>query len=319
MWPETVYNRRFYFIEHRFICLPDSLQSRRRVPPRADDRYDRLVATFVDFSTISTVESGTQHVSYLDKLFDLTGRNAVVTGASRGLGNAMATALAQAGAHVHLVGSVQETIQAAADTLCQQGLSAHGWQADLSTDDGISGLLERLKEELPQLHILVNNAGIGEGNRLEDYPDELWDRTVQINLTAPFKLTRGLAGIMKEHGQGSVINTTSICSERGLPENAAYMAAKGGLKMLTKSMAADLAEYHIRVNAIGPGYFRTSMTSQSWADPERRAARSARTLLGRWGVPEDLAGAVIFLASDASSYLTGQDIYVDGGWLARGL
>lgn len=258
-------------------------------------------------------------MSYLENLFQIEGRSAIVTGASRGLGNAMATALAHAGANVHLVGSVQQTIQAAADKLCQAGLSAQGWQADLSTDDGISALVERLKNELSQLHILVNNAGIGEGNRLEDYPDELWDRTLQINLTAPFKLTRGLVGLMKTHGQGSVINTTSICSERGLPDNAAYMATKGGLKMLTKSMAADLAEYQIRVNAIGPGYFRTSMTSQSWADPERRAARAARTLLGRWGVPEDLAGAVIFLASDASSYLTGQDIYVDGGWLARGL
>ena len=154
---------------------------------------------------------------------------------------------------------------------------------------------------------------------MEDYPDELWDRTLQINLTTPFQLARGLLDLMKDHGKGSVINTTSICAERGLPANPAYMAAKGGLKMLTKSMAADLAKYPVRVNAIGPGYFRTEMTAQSWADPERRQARSDRTLLGRWGIPEDLAGAVVFLASDASSYMTGQDLYVDGGWLAKGM
>ena len=258
-------------------------------------------------------------VSYLQSLFDLSGRTAVITGASRGLGKAMATALAQAGAHVYLVGSVAETIQAAADELSQADLQADPLPADLSTDDGIASLIETLKGELSDLHILVNNAGIGEGHSLEDYPDELWEQTLQINLTAPFKLTRGLCGLMKEHGKGSVINTTSICSERGLPDNPAYMASKGGLKLLTKSMAADLAEHQIRVNAIGPGYFRTSMTSQSWADPERREARSGRTMLGRWGVPEDLAGAVIFLASDASSYITGQDLYVDGGWLAKGL
>lgn len=258
-------------------------------------------------------------MSYLESLFDLSGRAAVITGASRGLGKAMATALAQAGAHVWLVGSVETTIQAAAEELSQAGLQANSLTADLSTDSGITTLVETLQEKLPELHILVNNAGIGEGHSLEDYPDELWEQTLQINLTAPFKLTRGLCGLMKEHGKGSVINTTSICSERGLPDNPAYMASKGGLKLLTKSMAADLASHQIRVNAIGPGYFRTSMTSQSWADAERREARSARTLLGRWGVPEDLAGAVVFLASDASSYMTGQDIYIDGGWLAKGL
>ncbi len=258
-------------------------------------------------------------MSYLENLFDLSERTAVVTGASRGLGKAMATALAQAGAHVWLVGSVKKNIQATADELTQAGLQAHSLTADLSTDDGIAALVETLNEQLSQLHILVNNAGMGEGHTLEDYPDELWDQTLQLNLTAPFKLTRGLCALMKGHGKGTVINTTSICSERGLPDNPAYMASKGGLKLLTKSMAADLADHQIRVNAIGPGYFRTSMTSQSWADPERREARSARTLLGRWGVPEDLAGAVVFLASDASSYMTGQDLYIDGGWLAKGL
>ena len=258
-------------------------------------------------------------MSYLESLFDLSGRTAVVTGASRGLGKAMATALAQAGAHVYLVGSVEETIRATAEELSQAGLQADPLTADLSTDDGIASLIETLKGKLADLHILVNNAGIGEGHSLEDYPDELWNQTLQINLTAPFKLTRGLCGLMKEHGKGSVINTTSICAERGLPDNPAYMASKGGLKLLTKSLAADLAKDQIRVNAIGPGYFRTSMTSQRWADPERQEARSARTLLGRWGIPEDLAGAVVFLASDASSYMTGQDLYIDGGWLAKGL
>ena len=258
-------------------------------------------------------------MSYLENLFDLSERTAVVTGASRGLGKAMATALAKAGAHVWLVGSVKKTIQAATDELTQAGLQADSLTADLSTEDGITSLVETLHTQLTQLHILVNNAGMGDGHPLEGYPDELWEQTLQLNLTAPFKLTRGLCELLKVHRKGSVINTTSICAERGLPNNPAYMASKGGLKLLTKSMAADLAAHQIRVNAIGPGYFRTSMTSQSWADPERRETRSARTLLGRWGEPEDLAGAVVFLASDASRYMTGQDLYIDGGWLAKGL
>ena len=124
---------------------------------------------------------------------------------------------------------------------------------------------------------------------------------------------------MSEQGGGSIINITSIAAEVGFPDNPAYQAAKGALKHLTRSLAVDLGSSGVRVNNIGPGYFKTDMTKGSWSDPEKREERSNRTLLGRWGVPEDLAGVVVFLASEASSYVTGQNIYVDGGWLAKGL
>ena len=152
-----------------------------------------------------------------------------------------------------------------------------------------------------------------------DYPNDAWQKTFQVNLEAPFQLSRRLAPRMQAQGGGSIINVTSIGAERGFPDNPAYGAAKGALKQLTKSMATDLGSRGIRVNNLGPGYFHTDMTRQSHSDPARREARAARTLLGRWGEPADLAGAVIFLASDASSYMTGQDLYIDGGWLAKGL
>ena len=124
---------------------------------------------------------------------------------------------------------------------------------------------------------------------------------------------------MKDQGGGSIINITSIGAELGFPNNPAYIAAKGALKQLTRSLALDLGSFGIRVNNIGPGYFRTDMTKGSWNDPQLEEDRIRRTILGRWGEPDDLAGAVIFLASEASRYITGQDLYVDGGWLAKGL
>jgi NAD(P)-dependent dehydrogenase (short-subunit alcohol dehydrogenase family) len=125
--------------------------------------------------------------------------------------------------------------------------------------------------------------------------------------------------MMKDQRGGSIINITSIGAELGFPDNPAYVAAKGALKQLTRSLALDLGSFGIRVNNIGPGYFRTDMTNGSWNDPQLKEDRTRRTILGRWGQPEDLAGAVIFLASDASRYITGQDLYMDGGWLAKGL
>ena len=125
--------------------------------------------------------------------------------------------------------------------------------------------------------------------------------------------------MMKDQGGGSIINITSIGAELGFPNNPAYIAAKGALKQLTKSLALDLGPFGIRVNNIGPGYFRTDMTKGSWNDPQLEEDRIRRTILGRWGEPDDLAGAAIFLASEASRYITGQDLYVDGGWLAKGL
>ncbi|MFZ1612737.1 MAG: SDR family oxidoreductase, partial [Holophaga sp.] len=168
-------------------------------------------------------------------------------------------------------------------------------------------------------NVLVNNAGITLGGDLLDYSDDAWEQTYRVNLKAPFALARRLARTMKDTGRGSIINITSLNAELAFPGNPAYVAFKGALKQLTKSLALDLGPFGIRANAIGPGYMRTSMTAKSFADPVMHAHRRDHTALGRWGVPEDLAGAVIFLASDASSYVTGIDLYVDGGWLIKGL
>ncbi len=258
-------------------------------------------------------------MSYLDDLFSLKNKVALVTGATRGLGHAMADALLRAGATVVLSGSNRSLLDEATSRFSGAGLAARGVLCDLASAEQIAQLIERVLREQPRLDILVNAAGVTYAHELDGYPDEAWQKTLQINLTAPFQLARGLAPRMKQQRSGSIINITSISAELGFPDNPAYLAAKGALKQLTRSLAIDLGPFDVRVNNLGPGYFRTDMTSFGWSDPERQEARARRTLLGRWGEPTDLAGAVIFLASDASRYITGQDLYVDGGWLAKGL
>ena len=163
---------------------------------------------------------------------------------------------------------------------------------------------------------LINCAGVTYGNNIFDYNVNDWDKTISVNLKSPYLLSKLVAEKMKENG-GSIINITSLNSELAFPNNPAYVASKGGLKQLTKSLALDLGKYNIRVNNIGPGYIRTNMTKKGWKNNRKEIEN--RTILGRWGTPEDLIGAVVFLLSKASSYVTGQDIYVDGGYLAKGL
>ena len=252
---------------------------------------------------------------YLENLFSLQGKVALVTGATRGLGRAMAEALLRAGATVVLNGSNAETTR----QFRAEGLAAVEYACDLSDAKAVAALADFMLTTQPRIDVLVNNAGVTFPHELVDYPDDFWHKTFRVNLEAPFQLARRLAPRMKEHGGGSIINVTIIGAELGFPNNPAYGAAKGALKQLTKSLAFDLGPFGIRVNNLGPGYFHTDMANLSYSDPERREARARRTLLGRWGEPEDLAGAVIFLASEASRYMTGQDLYIDGGWLAKGL
>ena len=256
---------------------------------------------------------------YLEDMFSLQGKFALVTGATRGLGRAIAEALLRAGATVVLNGSNSEGLAQTTRQFLAEGLAAVEFAGDLSDAAQVARLAEFVLREQPRIDVLVNNAGVTFPHELQDYPDDAWQQTFRVNLEAPFHLARRLAPRMKEQGGGSIINVTSIGAELGFPNNPAYVAAKGALKQLTKSLAFDLGSFGIRVNNLGPGYFHTDMANLSWSDPERREARARRTLLGRWGEPEDLAGAVIFLASDASRYMTGQDLYIDGGWLAKGL
>ena len=188
---------------------------------------------------------------------------------------------------------------------------------DLSSAAQIERMCDTIEKAHDRLDILVNAAGVTSGwDDVLQYPDEAWERTLKINLEAPFRLCRRLARLMTKDG-GSIINITSLAAERGAPDNPAYGVTKGGLKSMTRSLAVSLGKHGIRVNNIGPGYIQTDMTGLSWNNPELRERRRQSTILKRWGQPDDLAGAVVLLASEASSYITGQDFYVDGGWLSN--
>jgi NAD(P)-dependent dehydrogenase (short-subunit alcohol dehydrogenase family) len=171
-----------------------------------------------------------------------------------------------------------------------------------------------------KIDILINNAGISLPNILHGiYPKKNWDETLAINLSAAFHASQTVIKYMAKRNKGSIINITSINAEFAFPNNPAYVASKGGLKLLGKALAKDWGRFGIRVNNLGPGYIKTEMTMKSFNDKDKRVARENSTMLGRWGEVKDLLGPCIFLASDASSYITGQDIYVDGGWSANGL
>ena len=256
---------------------------------------------------------------YLTNLFSLTGRGALVTGAARGNGKAIAGALLRAGAWVVLTDRLERELQRTVKEFKGKGLKAIGIVADITSAAERAALVQFAEKAEGHVDILINNAGITLPHAGLDYPEENWERTYQVNLKAPFELSRLAAKAMAKRRCGVILNITSLNAELAFPDNPAYMACKGALKQLSKSLALDLGRFGIRVNNLGPGYMKTAMTKGSWQDPARRAARAGRTVLGRWGKPEDLAGAVIFLASDASAYVTGQDLYVDGGWLITGL
>jgi NAD(P)-dependent dehydrogenase (short-subunit alcohol dehydrogenase family) len=244
------------------------------------------------------------------RLFSLNGRVAIVTGGSRGIGAAIANGLAGAGARV-----IALARSAAPAVPLSSGI------AYASCDVTAAGAFERLLADTfkreKRLDILVNAAGVSlaaEGAELERF-----DRTLVANLRAAYAACLAVAPLMEQSGGGSIINVTSVNSVLGFPANPGYVAAKGGLRMLTKALAIDLGPAKVRVNALAPGYIRTAMTAASHADAAARKAREQRTILGRFGETEDLVGAAIFLASDASSYITGTDLFVDGGWTAKGL
>ncbi|MGH6946749.1 MAG: SDR family oxidoreductase [Kiloniellales bacterium] len=242
----------------------------------------------------------------LAKLFSLSGRQALVTGASRGIGQAIAAGLAAAGAQVVGCGR-----SAAPET----ALPGVDYRALDVTDEAA---LEALIAGLPRLDILVNAAGTSLPPAAgKDGDQARFDTTLAVDLTAVYRCCRRAAERMGEGG--SIINVTSIGSVLGMPDNPGYVAAKGGLRQLSRALAVDLGPRGIRVNNLAPGYIRTAMTAQSYADPELNAQRRRHTALGRWGEPDDLVGAAIFLASPASAYVTGIDLFVDGGWTAKGL
>ncbi len=195
------------------------------------------------------------------------------------------------------------------------------FQSDLSKIESRKLLISDLEKSNKEIHCLVNNAGISIPKSDDMSLDKLlsiWDKTIEVNLKAPYHLISGIQKIIPDK-IGTIINITSLNSKLAFPDNPSYMASKGGLRQLSMSFALDLAKRGIRVNSIAPGYFKTNMTSNSWNDKKARNERNIKTMLGRWGNPIDLGGTVCYLASNISSYLTGQEIFLDGGWTSKGL
>ncbi|WP_022917960.1 glucose 1-dehydrogenase [Ruania albidiflava] len=251
-------------------------------------------------------------------LFDITGKLALVTGSSRGLGLALATGLAQAGAKVVLHGRDPQALTAASEAVGRAGSGepAPTVRFDVTDARAVAENLAVLVTEHGVPDILVNNAGIQRRAPFNDFDAEDWDAVIAGNLSSAFYVSRQITPGMAERGSGKVINIGSVMSQLARQTIAPYGASKGGVLMLTKGMAADLARYNIQVNAISPGYFKTEMNTALVQDAEFSGWVSARTPAQRWGLPEELVGTLIFLASDASAYVSGQNIFVDGGMTA---
>ena len=249
-------------------------------------------------------------------LFDLTGRTALVTGSTRGLGRAMAEGLAAAGATIVLNGSDPSRLAAAASAMREAGHRAHEAMFDVTDEAAITAAFARLDEGGVAIDILVNNAGIQFRRPMVELDTDDWRRVIETNLTGAFVVGREAARRMIPRGRGKIINIGSLTSELARATIAPYTVAKGGIKMLTRAMAAEWAEHGLQANAIGPGYMITAMNQTLIDNPAFDAWVKNRTPARRWGKPGELIGTAIFLASEASDYVNGQIIYVDGGMLA---
>ena len=251
----------------------------------------------------------------MTKLFDLTGRVAIVTGANTGIGQGIAVALAEAGADVALVG--RSPAGGTVEKVGAAGRRALQVSADLSTIAPIRDVVDRTIEELGGLDILVNNAGIIRRADSVDFTEEDWDAVVDTNLKSVFFLTQAAGRHMIGQGRGKIINIASMLSFQGGIRVPSYTASKSGVAGLTKLLACEWASKGVNVNAIAPGYIATNNTAALQADETRNRQIMERIPAGRWGAPADLGGAAVFLASSASDYVHGHILAVDGGWLAR--
>lgn len=251
------------------------------------------------------------------ELFDLTGKVALVTGGTHGLGMAVATALAQAGATLVVNGHSPAKMKNALKEYAANGITAHGYLFDVTDEAQVTEYIARITAEVGPIDILVNNAGIIKRIPATEMSLAEWNTVITTDLTAPFLLSKAVAAGMIERGGGKIINMCSMMSEVGRDTVSAYAAAKGGLKMLTRNLATEWARYNIQVNGIGPGYFATSQTAPIRVNGHPfNEFILKRTPAARWGNPEDLAGTAVFLASRASDFVNGHIVYVDGGILA---
>jgi 2-dehydro-3-deoxy-D-gluconate 5-dehydrogenase len=249
--------------------------------------------------------------------FSLAGKTALVTGASRGLGRAMALALAEAGADVVCAGSRPGSADETAEMVGKAGRQSRALHGDLSTAEGVAKLADDTLATVRQIDILVNNAGTIERYPAVEYPDDAWNRVLQTNLNAMFYLCRFFGSKMVERKQGKIINIASLLSFSGGITVPSYAASKHAVAGLTKALANEWASSNVQVNAIAPGYFKTDNTLALQQNTTRYAEITGRIPAGRWGDPHDIGGSVVFLASGASDYVNGHILTVDGGWMAR--
>jgi NAD(P)-dependent dehydrogenase (short-subunit alcohol dehydrogenase family) len=252
----------------------------------------------------------------MTNLFDLKGKKAVITGGSSGLGVQYAKALAGQGADVAVVARRIEELEKVRDELRKFGTDSIAVQCDVSKNDSIVKAVNEIIKHFGSIDILVNNAGIEIAENIEDVSEEHFNKIISVNLKGTFMMSKVISEYMKKQNQGKIINIGSLGSHIGLAGSTVYCSTKGGVISFSRALAIELAKYNIQVNTISPGYFRTSMTEAFFQDEEHNKWIKERIPLGRIGTAADLAGTVIFLASDASNYITGQNITVDGGWLA---
>lgn len=251
------------------------------------------------------------------KLFDLTGKVALVTGAVHGLGMSMSKGLGNAGATIVVNNNTSDALESAIKEYKEAGLNVHGYVFDVTDDKSVAEAIKKIESEVGPIDILVNNAGIIKRTPIVEMEIPDFELVIKIDLVGPFIVSKYVAQSMIKRGGGKIINICSMMSELGRDSVSAYAAAKGGLKMLTRSMATEWAKFNIQTNGIGPGYFATSQTAPIRVDGHPfNDFIISRTPAGRWGDPEDLQGAAIFLASKASDFVNGHIVYVDGGILA---
>lgn len=251
------------------------------------------------------------------RTFDLSGKTAVVTGAKRGIGRAMAEALAEAGADIVGVSASLEPGSEVEQAVTALGRKFTSYRCDFSARVAVSAFAAQLEADGVAPDVLVNNAGTIRRKPAAEHPDDWWDEVIEVNLSAQFVLSRAIGRGMVERGRGKIIFTASLLTFQGGITVPGYAASKGGIGQLTKALANEWAGKGVHVNAIAPGYIATDNTQALQDDPERSTAILRRIPQGRWGTPQDFAGPVVFLASAASDYVNGEILVVDGGWMGR--